>query len=239
VNLPANPEAEVVSAKSLSRHEREGDMPAEEMGAIKALRRILGLQTKGGRKMSAANLEQMKGFHKAMDDHAERGMANCKAVIGAVKAMLGESKTFKEDTTENFRKALKNFEGGQQQPHDEDSDGNVAEDDDEKEDTEDEDEKEEEEDDEEENGKRRKRKQEDDEEEDEDKAEDEDEEEEDGKRRRKAAARKRGKEDDEREDDEAKAMDAYRLQIMREQMMRKYPARPGSVSERLQLRSDS
>jgi hypothetical protein len=255
VNLPANPEAEVVAAKSLQESEKqEGIMPTE-MGAINALKRILGLpvkarktaelSTKGGRKMSGATFEKMKGFHKAMDDHAEDGIARCKSFRKAMNDYTGDgmarSKAFK-DVADEFHKTLKNLTGGQQQEVDENNEGDVAEDDekedplDEDEDKEDEDEDEKEEDEEDEDEAKarakRKRKQ-DDEDEDEDekrskrRKEDDEEDEDEAKARKARAKRRRKEEDDDDESDEQKAMNAYRLNLAREFLARKYPAKTG------------
>lgn len=72
VNLPANPAAAVVSAKGLG-----GRMDAAEWGVIAAIKQVLGLDTKKGKVLSAAN-------HAALSEHAS-GMAQ--AIAGATKAM--------------------------------------------------------------------------------------------------------------------------------------------------------
>lgn len=96
VNLPANPEAEVVSAKSISELPEDHDMAAEQ-GLLEALKVALGLQTKAGRKMSAANIEKCKGY-------VEKCMSNVKAM----KAVHDDHKAM----TEEFSKFVKAFEGG-------------------------------------------------------------------------------------------------------------------------------
>lgn len=64
VNLPANPAAGVVSAKSLGAD----PMDATETGFIASLRAALGLDTKKGRAISAANHEALTGHAAAMAD---------------------------------------------------------------------------------------------------------------------------------------------------------------------------
>lgn len=112
VNLPANPEAEVVSAKSLSTlDEIEEELMATDRGLVEALKASLGLSTKGGRKMSGATLEKMKGYCKAMDEHAEKCFGHAKALGESAKAMKAFGQQHK-DTAVEFSKCLKDFEGG-------------------------------------------------------------------------------------------------------------------------------
>ena len=204
VNLPANPEAEVVSAKSVSDftldefEELEAVMSNDE-GVIQALKRILGLETKAGRKMSGATLEKMNSYSKSMIEHGEK----CNTLA---KEMIDKSKTLKsfgdahKAVGDEFTKTLKDLASGQQQAVDEDDD-DVAEDDDDEKELDEEEEGEE---------KRRKRRKDDDEEEPE------------------AKRRKRSKEgEDDEEEQEAKALDAYRNELKRRAMLLKYPGRTG------------
>ena len=205
VNLPANPEAEVVSAKSVSDftldefEELEAVMSSDE-GVIKALKRLLGLETKAGRKMSGANLEKFKSIAKGIDDHSNDVMAEAKGLMDRCKSLKVKSEAHKA-MGEEFTKTLKDLTSGQQQAVDEDDD-DIAEDDDEKELDDDDDEQEE---------KRRKRRKQDD---------DDDEEEASSKRR------KRRKEDEE-EDQEEKALEAYRIELKRRALLLKYPGQAG------------
>jgi uncharacterized protein len=208
VNLPANPEAEVVSAKSiddftLDGFEEEDLHMSTDEGVIQALKRVLGLESKAGRKMSGATLEKMKGFCKSMDEHGEKCMAHAKAMNDQCKSLKAAGEAHKV-VAADFEKCLKNFTGGQQQEEQDDNDGDDAEGDgdEEKDYREDEDE--------EAKSKRRKRGKDD--------AEDEEE--------ASAKRRKRGKDDDE-ESQEEKALAAYRNELQRRALTLKFPKRTG------------
>lgn len=123
VNLPANPEAEVVSAKSLTDFtldgfEEEDELMAAEQGLVESLRKALGIATKGGRKMSGATLEKMKGYCKAMDEHAEKCMGHAKEMNEKCKSLKATGESYKA-TAEEFSKCLKDFEGGKIKEDDE------------------------------------------------------------------------------------------------------------------------
>jgi HK97 family phage prohead protease len=205
VNLPANPEAEFVSAKSLDftldGFEEEEVLMSTEEGVLQALKKLVGLESKAGRKMSGATLEKMKGYCKDMQEHGEKCMAHAKEMNDKCKSLKAMGEAHKA-VGDEFEKCLKNFTSGQQQEEDEHSDGDVADDKDE--------------DEEEEKSKRRKRRKEDAEEED---SEEEDDDEDTVK------SRKRKK--DEEEDPEEKALRAYQNELKRRALSLKYPNRAG------------
>ena len=128
VNLPANPEAEVLSAKALVTDTLaiEEDVMSQEKGALEALKSLLGLSTKGGRKMSGATLEKMKGYAKSMEEHGEKCMAHAKEMNEKCKALKGFGEAHKAMADE-FSKCLKDFEAGKprddEKDDDEDEDG--------------------------------------------------------------------------------------------------------------------
>lgn len=112
VNLPANPEAEVVSAKSLDGLdpvESEDDMGAAAV--LKEVKRVLGLSSKGMYKADGEDVEKLRGMCKAMDEHGD--------------ALSTHGKRFKA-MAEEFGKCLKNFTAGQQQDKDPNNEGDTA-----------------------------------------------------------------------------------------------------------------
>lgn len=120
VNLPANPAAEVVSAKILSApdwlREEESAM-ATESRVVNALKQALGLSTKA-RRFKSAEIEQMKALCKSLDDRAE----DC---IDHSKRLKATAMRHKEDVGE-LAKILKNYQGGQEQRYPEDDDRDVV-----------------------------------------------------------------------------------------------------------------
>lgn len=125
VNLPANPQAELVSAKSLNLDTFDTldleDAMAKETGVIEALKTALGLSTKGGRKMSGATLEKMKSFAKAMDEHGDKCVTAAKEMNEKCKGLKGFGEAHKAMADE-FCKCLKEFEAGKVKDDDEDED---------------------------------------------------------------------------------------------------------------------
>ena len=214
VNLAANNEAEVVSAKSASGSDpfildgfEEEDFMATEQGVVEALKRALGLSTKGGRKMSGATLEKMKGFCKSMGEHAEKCFGHAKTLNEHAKALKAFGEEHKA-RAEEFEKCLKDFEGGKLER---DEEGDVEENDDDSDEQEPKSRKSikgKETDTDDANPPKRKR----------GKVMSEDE---DGENIEREKRRKRRKEDDEDEDkeedeEEEKALDAYRTKLRRE-----------------------
>jgi HK97 family phage prohead protease len=91
VNLPMNPAAEVVSAKS---HPTETAVPTNpnaadggEAGILAGLKRLLGLETKAGAAISKANREKLRGVADAMEEHHKGGLEKCMEMHKCVKAM--------------------------------------------------------------------------------------------------------------------------------------------------------
>lgn len=84
VNLPANPQAGVNSAKSI-----EADMPDEyeKPSLIEAVKEWLGLATKKGRSISKANHAALKTFADAMAEHGKGTAAHVKGLKGFAKAL--------------------------------------------------------------------------------------------------------------------------------------------------------
>jgi HK97 family phage prohead protease len=122
VNLPANPAAEVVSAKSVSGSvsESEGYM-AKQKGAVEALKQILGISTKAEYKVDGEDMERAKGLIEKCNTLRKSISNHHKAMKDAIDehdAASGE-----------LAKCMKNFTSGQQQPKDPKNSGDVAEED--------------------------------------------------------------------------------------------------------------
>jgi HK97 family phage prohead protease len=116
VNLPANPEAGVLTAKSLHQSTNETDAMTDTKGmnALEALKSLLGLSTKG--RMSAKSFTMMKACADAMSEHHEEGQEKCKCAMKACKEMSahhGEGMKIAEE----LHKCLKTF-GPKQEPAD-------------------------------------------------------------------------------------------------------------------------
>jgi uncharacterized protein len=198
VNLPANPEAEFVSAKSLSGSDTaESEEEMSAAAVLKEVKRALGLATKGQYKVDGEDMERMKGL-----------IDKCAT---ASKSMAAHHKSLKADIDDHAAasaemvKCMKNFTSGQQQTEDENNDGDDAENDND-------DAKSADDEDQEEKAKARKR----------GKDDDEDEEGPEESRRK-----KRRKEDDDEGDAEEKALAAYQNELKRRALALKYPNRAG------------
>jgi HK97 family phage prohead protease len=122
VNLPANPAAEVISAKSL-----DGTEPVEseeEMSAAKVLRevkRALGLAVKGQYKVDGEEVEKARGL-------VDKCLSCSKAIATHHKAMK-EAVDDHAQASGELMKCFKNFTSGQQQDKDPKNEGNVADED--------------------------------------------------------------------------------------------------------------
>jgi HK97 family phage prohead protease len=111
VNLPANPLAEVQSVKSLDGFDsQESEEEMSEQAVVKALKRMLGLETKSSYKVGGEDMERMKGLvHRCMS---------------SAKSLANHHKTLKEASDENaaahdeLEKHMKAFEAGRQQDDD-------------------------------------------------------------------------------------------------------------------------
>ena len=130
VNLPANPEAEILTAKAL-----QGTI--EEMGVV-----MSALKTKGDYKVGGEDMERLKSAHGQC-------IASTKALAMYHKAMK-ESLDAHTEASGEMVKAMKSFTSGQQQAVDKENEGDVAEKPKDDEEEEDKDETEEEDDDDEE-----------------------------------------------------------------------------------------
>ena len=119
VNLPANPEAEVLTAKSLdgpSTVESEEEMSAAAV--LKEVKRALGLLSKSEYKVGGEDMERMKGLidkcavaNKSMEAHHK-----------SLKSSMDDHAT----ATDEMVKCFKNFTAGQQQDKEPDNEGNDA-----------------------------------------------------------------------------------------------------------------
>lgn len=95
VNLPANPLADVVSAKSstappepnVSTNPNPAAGDADGAGILAGLKRLLGLETKAGAAISRANRDKLRGVADAMDEHHKCGLEKCAELHKCVKAM--------------------------------------------------------------------------------------------------------------------------------------------------------
>lgn len=85
VNLPMNPAADVVAAKSLEI----GPMDEQDTGLIAALKRAIGLDTKKGKAISAAN-------HATLSEHADAMDASAKAMGDCHKDFKAKVKSFQD-----------------------------------------------------------------------------------------------------------------------------------------------
>jgi HK97 family phage prohead protease len=137
VNLPANPQAEVVAAKSFAPEQSM----SKEARVLQAVKRALGLAKKGSYKVDGEDLQKAKGL-------ADKCMTNAKAFEDAHKSMKSLVDAHKAACDE-LVKCLKSFEGGQEQDSpvddgdndvDEDTDRKPAKEDEDDDDKDDEDE---------------------------------------------------------------------------------------------------
>lgn len=98
VNLAMNPRAGVVAAKStptpitppegtVPHQTATTDTPGTDAGILAGLKRLLGLETKKGAAISAANREKLRGVADAMDEHHKCGMEKCAELHKCVKAV--------------------------------------------------------------------------------------------------------------------------------------------------------
>jgi HK97 family phage prohead protease len=118
VNLPANPEAEVIDAKRLEHAattSKGTSMDENKGSALQALKALLGLDKKAGRAMSAANHKKLTAFADAMSEHHEEGKEKCKCAMKACKGLMDEHKGMMEHHEEGCKiaeelgKCLKSF----------------------------------------------------------------------------------------------------------------------------------
>ena len=115
VNLPMNPAAEVVSAKSnVSQEATVIDAALDEVEAemvrydatLEAIKGLLGMQTKAGRKMSKAVMTKMQSYCKAMKDHSDAMDDEHKEMHAKCKSMRDKCWQHKEMAAD-FEKSLK------------------------------------------------------------------------------------------------------------------------------------
>ncbi|HUE15613.1 MAG TPA: HK97 family phage prohead protease [Planctomycetaceae bacterium] len=126
VNLPANPAAEVLAAKShdgLDPVESEEEVSAAKV--LQEVKRVLGLSSKSSYKADGEDVEKLRGMTKAISDHGDA----LEAASKSFKLMSASHKAMSEEMT----KCLKNVTSGQQQDKDPDNDGDEADKDDDEE----------------------------------------------------------------------------------------------------------
>ena len=126
VNLPANPAAEVVSAKSidgLTTVESEEEMSAAAM--LRDVKRALGLSFKGEYKVDGEEVEKARGL-------VDKCMTASKSIMTHHKAMK-EAMDDHQQASGELMKCFKNFTSGQQQDKDPKNEGDDEDKDDEEE----------------------------------------------------------------------------------------------------------
>jgi HK97 family phage prohead protease len=135
VNLPANPEAEVIEAKRLEHAAttpKGTSMDHNKGSALEALKALLGIGTKAGRAVSAANHKKLKAFADAMTEHHEDGMEKCKCMMKSCKCMMEEHKAMMAHheegckIAEELHKCLKSFGPKDETDADEESDEDAS-----------------------------------------------------------------------------------------------------------------
>lgn len=102
VNLPMNPEADVVSAKSAQGKGKTMPETDEKGGILDALKELLGISRKAmdKGKMSKAGMMRLKTFAQAMHEHGEETREHAKAMHEhgkAAQACAKEMKAFLKD----------------------------------------------------------------------------------------------------------------------------------------------
>jgi HK97 family phage prohead protease len=123
VNLPANPAAEVIAAKSVQSlpiAEPESLEMAKDKAIIESIKQALGLATKTSYKVDGEALEKCKGL-------VDKCATSAQSLDDMHKSMKGFIDAHKAATDE-LTKAMKNFQSGQPQDVAADDDGPVADD---------------------------------------------------------------------------------------------------------------
>lgn len=120
VNLPANPEAEITSAKSLGTIE-QGEPMSKEAKVLERVKRALGLGTKSQYKVDGEAMERVRG----LVDKCAGCAKNVDDMHKSMKGFIDQHKA----ASEELAKCVKSFEGGQEEPAAEDDQGDDAEED--------------------------------------------------------------------------------------------------------------
>lgn len=118
VNLPANPEAEITSAKSLGTSEPEEPPMSREAKVLERVKQALGLGTKSQYKVDGETMEKCRG----LVDKCASCAKNVDDMHKSMKGFIDQHKA----ASDELMKCMKNFQSGDPQPEAQDDDGNVA-----------------------------------------------------------------------------------------------------------------
>lgn len=126
VNLPMNPVAEVTSVKGVTPRatgpEEEDTMSESEKGAVVALKRLLGLDTKRSVPISAANRAKIAGHMQAVEEaHDEHD--RCIKEMGECHRKCVKAHKCSMKALDEMKSCMKGFEPGAVDEDEEEDDG--------------------------------------------------------------------------------------------------------------------